>query len=283
MDRRLLPATRTHVDVRFKDAAPNLTPVTAYEMRVARPVTDILRRPDGPRDRQILWGDAFHVIENTGLYAFGRSEKDGYVGYVLAADLKVSGSITHKVASLATHVYEAADFKTPDLMTLSHGALVDVVSDDGVYAELATGGFVPLSHLALVSTRVSDPVKVAETYLGTPYLWGGNSRLGLDCSGLVQAALLAAGISCAGDSDLQEQAFAGFKTDDTPTRGDLFYWKGHVAMAVSDTMLIHANAHHMQVQFEGIKDAITRIKASGGGDVTAHICLSGDCFNELTF
>jgi cell wall-associated NlpC family hydrolase len=127
---------------------------------------------------------------------------------------------------------------------------------------------VPKPHLRPISHPFRDPVTVAQLFFGTPYLWGGNSAFGIDCSGLVQAALLACGIACPGDSDLQA-ALGNTVPDDAPMlRGDLIFWKGHVAMVVDDQTLIHANAHHMAVAYEPIDAAIARIKAQGGGTVT---------------
>jgi cell wall-associated NlpC family hydrolase len=125
-------------------------------------------------------------------------------------------------------------------------------------------GFVPMIHLAPVDSRMPDPVVVAEMFLGTPYLWGGNSRAGIDCSGLVQAALLACGIACPGDSDLQSESVGTELGPDAPLRrGDLVFWKGHVALVADPTRLIHAYGHIMATGYEGTNDAIARIAANG--------------------
>jgi len=164
------------------------------------------------------------------------------------------------------------------LFPLSFGARLRVARTEGAWAKLAiqtqpdTAWFreawVPAAHLAPVDTLEPDPVAVAEKFLGTPYVWGGNTAFGIDCSGLVQAALLACGIECPGDADLQMAL--GEEATGAPRRGDLMFWKGHVALVVDADTLIHANAGHMAVACEGIEAATARIAAQGDGPVTAH-------------
>ena len=133
------------------------------------------------------------------------------------------------------------------------------------------GGYVPQVHLSKIGALLPDPVSVAELFIGTPYLWGGNSRLGIDCSGLVQAALLAGGMPCPGDSDQQMAALGTLLAPGTaPQRGDLLFWKGHVAMVVDAKTIIHATGHPMAVVFEPLESAIDRIKAQEGLGVSAH-------------
>ena len=157
--------------------------------------------------------------------------------------------------------------KTRERMSLSHGARVTVTGEAGRFAETPLG-FVPRVHLAPLERPEADPVAVAERFLGAPYLWGGNSAFGIDCSGLVQAALAACGIACPGDTDMQESL--GDAAQGAPRRGDLLFWKGHVALVRDAETLIHANAHHMAVTVEEIAAVTDRIAAAGEGPVTAH-------------
>jgi cell wall-associated NlpC family hydrolase len=144
---------------------------------------------------------------------------------------------------------------------------VQVLGQSGIFAQ-TDDGYVPMSHLRPLGAWADDPVLIAVSFLGCPYLWGGNSHAGIDCSGLIQAAYWACGIGLMGDSDLQQTQGAALPNTAALRRGDLLFWRGHVAMVVDDLRLIHANGHAMCVAYENINDCIARIAAAGGGDVT---------------
>jgi len=239
--------------------------------QIIRPVVDLLRQPNGPRERQLIWGEQVTVEDRRDGWAQITATKDGYGGYVQSATLGATAQITHWVSALATHVYTQSDFKSPDLHSLSFGSQVQVLSQDERFSE-TPDGFIPTPHLSPIKTHLSDPVAVAELFLGTPYLWGGNSRLGIDCSGLVQASLLACDIPCPGDSSPQERALGNYAppNEGVYLRGDLLFWKGHVALVRDSETLIHANAFHMAVAVEPLQPAIDRILDQGDGPVTAH-------------
>ncbi|MBM3605024.1 MAG: NlpC/P60 family protein [Alphaproteobacteria bacterium] len=261
MDRRLTPATdRVALDrLRGQLERPAFTPGRAA--RLAVPLADLLTAPDGRRDRQVNFGADLAVIEERGDMAFVQASLDGYCGWLPAAALTCDlPPLTHRVMAPATHVYPAADMKQREVMSLSIGARLAVAEVGDRFVRLASGGFVPVQHVT--DRPAADPVAVAESLLGTPYLWGGNSRWGIDCSGLVQAALTGCGLQCPGDSDLQRDAFP---VTDAIRRGDLLFWPGHVALAVSEHLMIHATAWTMSVTHEPIRDAIARINAAGEG------------------
>jgi cell wall-associated NlpC family hydrolase len=244
--------------------------VDGTSRQVCTPVLPVLATPDAKtRDRELTYGDTFRVLDEVDGYAFGQSLKDGYVGYVAAASLFDVSDPTDLVAVPSTHLYEAPNLKSKDIMALPFGARLRIVGGEGGFAETDQGAFVYKKHLRGLSSPFQDPANVAQLFFGTPYLWGGNSIWGIDCSGLVQAALRACGLDCPGDSDMQENEL-GLEVDGHATeRGDLFFWKGHVAMAMDGDVLIHANAHHMAVAYEPITAAIQRIEAQGGGPVTS--------------
>lgn len=238
--------------------------------QVVAPVADILDRPSGLRQRQLLFGDVVEVVARDASFASVRALKDGYTGQLRRDHLGPLVEATHKVVNLATHLYEEPDFKSRDMASLSFGSRLTVIETEGRFSRIREGAWVPTAHLAKVGARFGDPAAVAELFLGTPYLWGGNSRLGLDCSGLVQTACLACGFDCPGDTGDQQGSVGAPVGEDEPLqRGDILFWKGHVAMAVSDDMLIHANAYHMATVFEPAGDAARRIQRQGDGPVTA--------------
>lgn len=241
------------------------------------PVTDLDRSPTGPRDRQALYGEALTVLDRADGSAYVQLTKDSYCGYVNETAIGPVTTPTHVVTAPATHAYTYADLKSPDVSALSFGSRVAVTQTEGRFAQTALG-YIPTQHLAPLPHHFSDPAAVAEMFLGTPYLWGGNSRWGIDCSGLVQAAFLACGIPCPGDSDQQQSRFADPVPDSSHTprdirRNDLLFWKGHVALVLDPTTMIHANAHHMAVTREPVQDALTRI-AKIDGPLTGHKRLS---------
>ena len=177
-------------------------------------------------------------------------------------------SPTHRVAVPRTLVFPGPSIRLPPLEGLSFGCKLAITRIDGPLAVTDTNGFVPACHLKPLDTSEPDFVAVAETFVGVPYLWGGKTSLGLDCSGLVQIALMTSGTACPRDSDMQERALgAGVPLSDLQ-RGDLVFWEGHVAIAHDATTLVHANAFHMAVAFEPVAEAIERI-AAAGSEVTS--------------
>lgn len=267
MDRRLTPATPriAHSSLKGRVDVPVYTDGTP--MRVALPLADLLRAPSGARERQLLLGEAFIVIDRNEDHAFGFAQKDGYCGWLPDAALSRGPTPTHWVATPGTHLYPEPRLQAPEITALSLGAQVAIVADHGKWLE-TTQGFIPAAHLRALGDWLPDPVAVAESLLGTPYLWGGNSRAGIDCSGLAQLAYAACGFALPGDSDLQELAGAELGHNARLQRGDLIFWKGHVALIVDDDRLIHANGHSMSVAYEPIQATFDRIMAQEGHPVT---------------
>ena len=265
LDRRLTPATDRVALESLCGVIERPAYTPGHPARLAVPLADLMTAPGGRRDRQVNFGADVTVIEtrgdSQGDWCFVQADLDGYCGWLPAAALNTDlPPITHRVTAPATHVYPAPDMKQPQTASLSIGARLSVTGVEGRFARLATGGFVPVPHIG--DAPAADPVPVAESLLGTPYLWGGNSRFGIDCSGLIQAALTACDIPCPGDSDLQR---AAFPASEDIRRGDLLFWPGHVALAISPDRMIHATAWAMAVITESIPNAIARIEAAGDG------------------
>lgn len=256
-DRRTTPATDRVALERLRGILDRPAYTAGETARVIVPLTDICTAPAGPRDRQMLLGRAVTVIDREGGWAFIEDE-NLFCGWVDAADIGPAPAPTHRVAVPAAHVYASPDIKQRPLARLSLGARVAVAGIEGDWAALETGGHVPAVHLD--ARPAADAPGVARLLIGTPYLWGGNSRDGIDCSGLVQLSLNACGVTCPGDSDLQRAI--GQEASGATRPGDLFFWPGHVAMALDGDTMIHATAFGMAVISEPIATCRARIEAT---------------------
>jgi cell wall-associated NlpC family hydrolase len=268
-DPRSTPANDRVAALHLAEIPAGAVRVAPQPRRVLKPVCDLLRGPQGRRDRQVLCGEVVDAYECRDGWCFVQARKDGYVGYLASTDLGPDAVATHWVARPATHVYDAPDIKSSDRAALSFGSRLTVIDETAMFVE-TDQGFVPKVHLLPVDRTMDDPVAVAELFLGAPYLWGGNSWFGLDCSGLVQAAMTACGLDCPGDSDQQQVALGTDVADGEMKPGDLLFWKGHVGMVARNDRLIHSNAYQMAVGFEPLQNAIKRIEAQGDGRPTAH-------------
>ena len=224
--------------------------------------------PDAPLVTEVLCGERVTVYETTDEgWSWGQLVSDGYVGWLPANALGEQGAApTHKVAALRTLVFPAPSIKHPALAGLPLGARVAVQRVEAEFA-VQKSGYVPARHLASLDASERDFVAVAERFVGAPYLWGGKTSLGIDCSGLVQVSLTAAGIGCPRDSDMQEEAIGSLidagHDFSRVRRGDLMFWKGHVAIVVDDKTIVHANAFHMATVRESLAEAVKRIRATG--------------------
>lgn len=279
LDKRLTPARADLADERLRGIVDAARYVAGAARSVVVPAAPVRREPgaDGPLETEALIGEAVTVYEERDGYAWAQLGSDGYVGYLPGEALgPAAPSPTHRVTALRTFIYPGPSLKQPHLGYVSLGAGVTPVEVRNEYVRLDTGGWVFAEHLGPAGEHVSDFVSVAERLLGVPYLWGGKTSLGLDCSGLVQVALAMAGIAAPRDADMQQAALG---TDVDPAssllRGDLVFWRGHVGIMRDEVLLLHANGHHMAVASEPLAEAENRIRQKSFGPITGVRRLGG--------
>lgn len=270
------PDPRTHVwrgdlaaeSLRGIIDAPAFAKPRAFEIAVD--VAPLYAAPDKASERvsEALLGEPISVYETNGDWSWVQIGTDDYVGYLKTGTLRAPGpEATHKLAALRSYLFAAPDLKSSPIGLPSLESRLAVADETGGFFRLESGAFVWGRHVAPLDVFEPDPVAVATRFLGSPYLWGGRTSLGLDCSALVQLSLAACGINCPRDSDMQMALGAPVDPEIVSQgglqRGDLVFWKGHVGFASDAATLLHANAHHMAVVAEPIGEAVRRIGAAG--------------------
>lgn len=271
LDTRLHAVRGDLADVRLQGRVAAERFVEGRLARVVSPLADLRRRAarDAPLETQALFGEGVRVFEETEEgWSWVQLEADSYVGWMETEALAAPGALrTHRVAAPRTLVFPGPDIKLPPLFALPMGAWVaargEAEDRNARYRLVEPFGAVVEQHLCEAGARAPDFVAVAERFLGAPYLWGGKSTLGVDCSGLVQVSLAMAGVEAPRDADMQE-AFAEAIDPAAPRRrGDLVFWRGHVGIMLDETRLLHANAHHMMTAVEPLAEAAARYSAKG--------------------
>jgi cell wall-associated NlpC family hydrolase len=275
-DPRLTPARPDLAAARLRGKIAADAYVEGRAMHICAGTADLRHAPapDAPLDSQALFGEDVMLYEDHEGWGWVQLARDSYVGYMSMAAL-AEGQLkpTHRVTVNRSFVYPGPDLKFSARDALPLGASVRVRGTKGGFAQIEDAAFVFSGHLLPSGEIQKEFVAVAERLLHAPYLWGGKTSLGIDCSGLVQISLGAAGIDAPRDTDLQEQALGLPIAVDTDLaglrRGDLVFWRGHVGIMRDETTLLHANAHHMLVASEPLRIARDRTLAKTSQPISA--------------
>ena len=260
-DPRLMAANENVAALELKGKIKARKYVKGNLFQGKQPVSGVFNQPNGALTCQLLYGNEFRVLDMVDGWCFGQVAYDGYVGYILEDNLAPSGEKTYLVSTLGTGLYQRDDIKSACRKWLPMGSKLTIEGFEGDFAKITGNYFVPNRHLRKIGRDEADFVTVAEKFLHVPYLWGGNSPLGIDCSGLVSIALNLAGKKCPRDSDQQFAHLGSILNEGVkPERGDLAFWEGHVGIMVDSQNLLHATAFHMLVVVEPLEEVINRIE-----------------------
>jgi cell wall-associated NlpC family hydrolase len=274
-DRRLTPARADLAAAHLRGLVDAPRYAEGRAMRIIAASAPLRSSPqaDAPLETEALHGESVTVYDEQDGWAWAQLKRDQYVGYLPEAALGALSAPTHRVAALRMHAYAGPAIKLPPRVALSLGAQLRIVRQDGDFSVSENGLYLRSRSLAELSANEPDWVAVAERFIETPYLWGGRTSEGIDCSGLVQTALMAGGIASPRDSDMMEASLGKPIAIDHPTaplaRGDLIFWKGHVGIMRDPVTLLHANGWHMKTVSEMLAQARDRIASNGGGEVTS--------------
>ena len=278
MDPRLTPANEIIACATLRGKIRHLNFVEGKNYQINVSFVDLLATPDGKRNRQLIYGSKVKYFGESDGWAFIQNRYDKYVGYVPRSAIVKETEKTHIVSAPLTHVFIEPNVKSRnvDMLPLAARVSGEMIENGFLETEL---GWISISQLKRKTELSKDPVEISKLLQNAPYLWGGNTSLGIDCSGLIQISMLLCGLDCPGDSDQQMNTLGQNLDIGSPRKkGDILFWKGHVAWAVNERQILHANAYHMATVIEEANEAIERIKKQDNNNVIAHKRLIGELY-----
>ena len=278
MDPRLTPANEVVACSSLNGQIQHTNFVEGKNYQVSVPFVDLLKEPGGKRNRQLIYGSKVKCFHKDKKWAFIQNSYDNYVGYIPRNTINLETETSHVVSVTLAHVFSEPNIKSYNREMLPLGAKVlgNRIENGFLKTEL---GWISNLQLKLKTELPKDPVGVAKLFLNTPYLWGGNTCLGIDCSGLIQISMLLCGLNCPGDSYHQLNSIGQSIDIGSPQKnGDILFWKGHVAWVLNEAHILHANAYHMTTVIEKTSDVIERIKSQEGNNIVAHKRLIGELY-----